>query len=183
MGFVFVNHGQCISTVQALEGGQHRLQQIAVIQTVHQVHDDFGVGLAEKLIALALQVAAQAFIVLNDAVVHQTHAGRQWRGAVQCADGGFRHGHGACAEVGVSVVHGRHAVGGPARVGDAGVALKGLAGYLVSRKLGLQFGHSAGGACALQPTCMDGDAAGVITPVFQPLQALNQDGDDVAVRD
>jgi hypothetical protein len=82
---------------------------------------------------------------------------------------------GAVAEVRVRVVHGRRAVRGPARVGDAGAAGDAVGGDLLH-----QFGDAVGAAGALQAVGIDGDAAGVIAAVFQALQALDQDGNDVA---
>ncbi|MDT4858211.1 hypothetical protein FQZ97_926680 [compost metagenome] len=106
-------------------------------------------------------------MILDDAVVHERDAARA-RG--RCV------GAGAVAEVGVRVVHGRCAVGGPAGVGDAGEAFD-----LVVAHLGQQFGHARGGARTAQAARMHRDAAGVIAAVFEPLKALDQDRNDVAM--
>ena len=95
-------------------GGLDGLEQVAVVQAVDQVGDDLGVGLAVKHIALGLQGSAQFVVVFNDAVVHQRNAAR----AADCISAR------AVAEVGVGVVHGRCAMGGPAGVGNAGGALQ-----------------------------------------------------------
>ena len=46
-----------------------------------------------------------------------------------------------------------------------------------------QFRHPCRAAGALQATVVDGHAARVITPVLQPLKALDEDGNDVALGD
>jgi len=78
-------------------------------------------------------------------------------------------------------------VRGPAGVGDAGGAVQVLGGHLFQ-----QFGHAGGAAGALQATLGRAVArrikaggvhchtAGVIAAVFEPLQALHKDGNDVA---
>ena len=49
----------------------HRLQHIALVQRINQMHHHFGVGLAGKHVALGLQLRTQFFMVFDDAVVHQ----------------------------------------------------------------------------------------------------------------
>jgi hypothetical protein len=88
----------------------------------------------------------------------------------------LRVGAGAVAEVRVRVVHRRRAVRGPARVGDAGEAFD-----LVVAHLRHQVGHARGAARARQAAGMHGHAARVIAAVFEPLQALDQDRNDVAM--
>ena len=130
------------------------------------MHDDFGVGLAVKHIAFGLQRRAQFVMVFNDAVVDQRNLCRP-----------LIHRAGAVAEMRMRVVNRRRAVRGPAGVGNAGGAFE-----LFGADLRLQFGHARGAARPLQSAGMNGDAARVIAPVFQPLQALNQDGNDVLGR-
>ena len=60
--------------MQATRGILHGFEQIAVVQVVHQVRDDFGIGLTFKHVAQGLQFGAQVFVVLDDAVVHQCDA-------------------------------------------------------------------------------------------------------------
>jgi hypothetical protein len=60
-------------------------------------------------------------------------------------------------------------------VRDAGAALDAFAGDLLH-----QLGHAGRAAGTLEAIGIDGDAAGVITAVLQALQALDQDGNDVA---
>ncbi|MNT07571.1 hypothetical protein D3C72_1422840 [compost metagenome] len=82
-------------------------------------------------------------------------------------------------KVRVGIVRGGHAVGGPAGVGDARKACD-----LVLRDLLAQFGHALRAARAAQMAVgVHGDAAGVVAPVFQALEAFNKDRGDVALGD
>ena len=165
---VFAKHRNRVSPLQLPYGGLDRFKHIAVVQTVHQVSDDLGVGLTLKHIAARLQAGTQFIMVFDDAVVHQRHpagaAGGVWPRPV--------------AEVRVGVVHHRGAVGGPARVGDAGSTLQ-----MALRHLRQQLGHALGAASPLQAAGVHRHATGVITPVLQPLQALHQNRNDIAGRD
>ncbi|MNV05474.1 hypothetical protein D3C71_958130 [compost metagenome] len=175
--FVLVHHGDGVGAMQLGHGGLHGVEQVAAVVAVHQVGDDFGVGLAHKHIAACLQRLAQFFVVFNDAVVHQGYAA--------CALG-LRVCASAVAEVRVGVVHGGRAMGGPAGVGNAGGTVDVFGGHLLQ-----QLSHAGGAAGALQACrarCIEAGgmyrhAAGVIAPVFKPLQALDEDGNDVARRD
>ena len=166
--FVLAEHRDRIRAMQLGDGGLHRLEQVTFVQAVHQVGNDFGVGLAGKHIATGLQAGAQFVVVFDDAVVNQGDAtcAVRWRGAR------------AMTEMRVGVVHRRRAVRGPTRVGDARGA-----DQAVGRHLLHQFRHPLGAARALEAARVDGHAARVIAAVFEPLQALHEDGDDVAVRD
>ena len=165
---VAADDGDGVGALQVGDGGAHRLEQVALVQAVDQVRDDLGVGLAGEVVALGLQRGAQLVVVLDDAVVDQRDAARPVR----------RRGAGAVAEVRVGVVHRGRAVGGPAGVCDAGGAAQALAAHLLH-----QLGDALGAARALQAAGVDGHAAGVIAAVLQALQALDEKGDDVAVRD
>ena len=126
-----------------------------------------GVGLAFEHVAFGLQRRAQLFVVFNNAVMDQRHAARAGRAARA----------GAVAEMRVRVVYGGRTVRGPARVRNAGGAFE-----IFGIDLRLKFGHARGAARALEPAGMHGHAAGVIAPVFEPLQALHKDGDDILGR-
>jgi hypothetical protein len=55
---------------------------------------------------------------------------------------------------------------------------------MVALDAGIQLGHAGRAARAAQlPVLVDRDAAGVVAPVFEPLQSLDQDRDDVALAD
>ena len=105
-------------------------------------------------------------MVFNDAVVHQGNA----PGTVDGVDAR------AVAEVWVRVVHGGCAVGGPAGMGNAGAPLK-----VCGVDLFHQLRNPCGAARALQAMGVHRHAAGVITPVFEPGQALYQHGNDVVI--
>jgi len=132
LGLVAVKHGNRIGAGEAQQGGLDSGKQVAVVQVVHQVGDDLGVGLAQEDIALALQFGAQLLVVLDDAVVHQGHAAGLGVGRI---------GAGAVGEVRVGVAHRRHAVGGPAGVGNPQGAVD---AFLCG--LGGEFGHALGAA-------------------------------------
>ena len=175
-GFILVHHADGVGAMQTSRCSLHGFKQIAAVEAVHQVCDDFGVGLAGKHIALGLQFGTQSFVVFNDAVVHQCHAGRRI---------GISHSRDARAmtEVRVGVTHCWLTMGGPASVGNTGQASHMLGLYLLH-----QLGHTVGGACTLQAQaqtigigCLHGNAAGVITTVFKTLQALNQNRNDIAM--
>ena len=171
-----MQHGNGVGSVQLSAGGFDGLEQIAVVVAVDEVADDFGVRLAGKHIALGLQLFAQRLVVFDDAVVHQRHAG----GLATVDVGPW-----AVAEMRMRVAHLGRAVRGPARVGNARQPLQ-----IVLLHLRQQLGHARSTACALN-TLADGGTghhavhrhpAGVVTPVLQALQALHQQGNDVAGR-
>ncbi len=77
---------------------------------------------------------------------------------------------------GCALLHGGRAVRGPARVRDAGEAFEMRLVHLAR-----QLGHAAHAARALEAAVgMHRDAARVVAAIFEPLQALNEDGGDVA---
>ncbi|MNH04554.1 hypothetical protein D3C79_638530 [compost metagenome] len=153
---------QAVSTMQALHRSLQGIGQVrnALQGVVDQVDDDFGIGLRSEDIAKALQLFAQFFVVLDDAVVH--------------------HGHFIAREVRVGVALGRRTVGGPASVGDAQ-----LAGQWLDGNSGFQFTDLADTATALQFTVLgeDGQAGAVVPAVLKTLEAFDQDGCDVAFGD
>ena len=121
-----------------------------------QVRDDLGVGLGDELVPLALQLALQLEVVLDDAVVHDDDAA----GAVA---------------VRVGVLLGRPAVRGPAGVPDAVFAVE---------RVGLDRPPRDWRACPalrrrlMSPFLHDRDARRVVAAVFEPPQAVDQDGND-----
>ena len=79
----------------------------------------------------------------------------------------------------MGVVNERRAMRGPARVGDAGAAFQ-----VVGGDVGGELGDARRAARALQSAALvHGDAARVVAAVFEPAQALDQHGDDVARAD
>jgi hypothetical protein len=139
------------------EGDAHGLEEVGggLEGVVEQVGDGLGVGLGGEFVALGTQLGAQLFEVFDDAVMHHGEAG---------------------GDVGVGIALGGHAVGGPAGVGDAdlGAQVGGIG-------LGGKLGDAADGAQALQLAVLEhGEAGGVVAPVFELAQALEQHGNDVA---
>ncbi len=82
--------------------------------------------------------------------------------------------------MGVRVLLGGAAVGGPAGVSDAVGAVDGVGGDDV-----LEIDELAGGAAELEAGggAGDGDAGGVVAAVFEAAQAFNDDGDDGLLAD
>jgi hypothetical protein len=126
---------------------------------VDAVRDHLGVGLGREDVAEPLQFAAQLFVVLDDAVVDDRDA--------------------VLGDVRMRVALGRHAVGGPARVRDAEIAVR--RDWSIQRFL--QHAHLADGAHALQVfgAVQDGHAGRVVAAILKPAQAVHQDGDDIAL--
>ena len=115
----------------------------------HQVRDDFRVRFAFELAPARNQRLAQRLEVLDDAVVDQRHfTGR----------------------VGVGIVRGRGAVGGPPGVRDAHFPCR-----RVAPKFALQVGELALGAAPDELAAMQrADAGAVIAAVFHAAQPLDQ---------
>jgi hypothetical protein len=154
-GLLVVDDGDGVGADQSLAGELHRLEEIRFVleRGLDQVGDAFGVGVRGEDVALGSQFAAQAFVVLDDAVVD---------------DGD------AAGDVRVGVAFGGHAVGGPAGVGDAGGG--GGAG-----RGGFEFGDATDRAHTLDAVAADdGNAGRVIAPVFEFLEAFDEDGNNVA---
>jgi hypothetical protein len=109
---------------------------------------------------VGLEFLAQLLVVLDDAVVHDREA--------------------VAREVRMSIALARYSVRGPARVRNAGATLdrqfdQGL----------LERAHLADRTQALQmPVGVEhGYAGGIVTAVFEPLEALDQYRHDVAIGD
>jgi hypothetical protein len=154
-------HGDRISTLQALDGQAHGLEQVAVVHVIDQVGDHFGVGLALEHITEGRQFSAQLVVVLDDAVMDQCDAGIVRRRR----------------EVRVRILRGGRAVRRPAGVGDARKTLQ--VGF---PDLGFEIRHPRGAARTRQTAIhVQGDAAGIIAAVFQALQTFEQDRGDIAL--
>ena len=99
------NHGQRECTFKSARGLAHRVAQldlrVAAETVVHQMGDHFGVRVRLEPAPSFLELFAQAFVVLDDAVVDERNAT-------------------AAGDVRVGIADRGDAVGGPARVGDAG---------------------------------------------------------------
>ena len=145
------NQRQRIGALEAREGrrgcllGGHAALQVEVDQLSH----GFGVGLGREFLTFGLELGAEGSVVLDDAVMDDGHA----RGAVR-----------------VGVALRRRAVGGPARVADAGEAGE----RVVLKRFG-QVDQLAAGAPALDVAVDErGDAGAVIAAVFEAAQRVQQ---------
>src|SRR5690554_5424815 len=124
-----------------------------------KVSDYFGVGFRGKAVAQLLELFTQLIVVFDNAVV----------------DYGQSLGH-----VGVGVVFGGFAVGGPSGVGYAQMSV-----YWGCREGIFQLNYLADCACAFDTVAggQDGYPGGVITAVFEAAQAFYEDWSDVAFGD
>src|ERR1700694_6271624 len=87
------------------------------------VSNHFGIGLGGEAVAQAFQIGAQCLVILDDPVVHDSDPVARY--------------------VGVSVVRGWNAMGGPAGVRDAHVPADGIRVERVLEDLDLADGASA----------------------------------------
>ena len=157
-GLIAAHDRDRVRAVEALRRADDGTQEVIafVHRLVHEMRDDFGVGIGVEAVAMRLELIAKLRMVLDDAVVHD-------RDAIV--------GH---VRMGVDRV--RHAVRRPARVRDAGDA-----GDRRLRVKLLELAHLAGCAHALE-ACIaleDGNAGRVITSIFERLEACDQDRYDV----
>jgi hypothetical protein len=115
--------------------------------------DHLGVGVGAKCRALFLELIAQFAEVLDDAVVnHRNPVGG----------------------MGMRIAFGRSAVGCPAGVTDADVSSKRL-----TRESGFEIAQFTLGSTTTEPSAFQsGDAGGVIAPIFEPLEGVDEPGCD-----
>ena len=118
----FLEHGDGIGAGQPVRGQAHGLEQVGrrLQRFLNQVGDDFGVGVGSEDVALGRQFLLDLGVVLDDAVMHDGQA---------------------AGDVRMGIAFGGHAMGRPARVGDAGIGGEAL-------RLGGQFGDAADAAQA-----------------------------------
>ncbi len=67
------DHGQGKHSCELVHSGAHGLFQVALEVRLHQVGDDFGVGLGLELVAFGFQALFQRQVVFDDPVVHHHH--------------------------------------------------------------------------------------------------------------
>ena len=153
-GMTLIDHGHGIGARDTRQGLFEGLEQIVLKVKVHEVREHFRVGLALHRDAGGHELVAQLGKVFDDAVVHKRHA-----------PGNVR----------VRVGHHRAAVRGPAGVGDARAARHAFGAHLFGQILDAR--HAAG---ALDFALMHhGHTAAVVAAVFQALEALQENGNDV----
>ena len=117
---------------------------------MHQMADDFGIGLRFEHVAERAQAFALLLVVFDDAVMHQ----RQFAGA----------------DVRMGIEFGDPAVRGPACVSNAD-----LAGQRFGLCRRFHFGHTAGAAHALDTVGHNRDAGGIIAAVLEALESVDQE--------
>ena len=157
--------GQGVYPVQLLDGPAHGFLQrpqavarrlVRAVVLFDQVGDDFGVGLGLEPVALAAQLFFQGQVVLDDAVVDHDDVA-------------------LAVAVGVGVLLAGAAVGGPAGVADAVDAVERLQPNRLFQVAELAL---AAADFELAVVAHHRDARRVVAAVFQPLQPVQQDGDD-----
>ena len=162
VGVVLRHDCERVGALELRDGGAHGLEEVArhLEVVVDAVRDHLGVGLGGELVALALRLGAQLLVVLDDAVVDDRDA--------------------VLGDVRVGVALARHAVRGPAGVRDAKPAVRRVG---VERVLQLADLADRAQALDVARAVQHRDARGVVAPVLEPAQPLDQDRDDVTVGD
>ena len=151
---VTMDNGDAVGAHHPEQGASHRAHQVAdALQLVgNQRRQNLGIGVARELHSPRFEVGGDVVRVLDDAVVYQSQ---------RAAGIGVR--------VRVQVV--RLAVGGPTGVGDAG-------GGRASFRQGLRQARDP--SCPLHDIqtvlALQREAGGVVAPVLQLSQPLQQDG-------
>ena len=139
----------------------NRVFQIAFVVFLHQVRDDLGVGLGDELVALQLELVLELQVVLDDAVVdHHDVAG--------------------AIAMRMRVLFGGPAVRRPARVADAVGPVHRIHADRVFQVA--QFARRAAHRQMIVAV-QDRDPGRVVTAVFEPAQAIQNDGDCSSVPD
>src|SRR5690606_36165812 len=161
IGLVLVDNPQGVSTVEFGQGGAEGAKQVLFLAVVvgQQVGDYFGVGFRGEGVAQLLELLTQLVVVFDDAVVDYGQP---------------------LGQVRMGVVFGGFAVGGPAGVGYAQVAVNGCSFQGIFQLDDLA---DCAGAFDAVAGGQDGDAGGVIAAVFEAAQAFYEDGGDVAFGD
>ncbi len=144
------------------DGLAHRGKQVLVSgeMMMNTVRDDLGVGLRGELIAQPREILTQLLVILDDAVVDDRDA--------------------VARDVRVRIALVRHAMGCPARVGDAEMTGGRCGGQRLGELRDLADGtQPRDRGAAIQHR----DAGRVVAAIFEALQALDQDRDDVTSGD
>ena len=151
---VAMHHHQGVGALEPSQGGPDRVGEIAFVGVLDEVGHDLRVRLGLEDVSAGHQLVAQLAEVLDDAVVDDGDPA----GAV-------------AVRMGVEVA--RPAVRGPARVAEADAGTRRLAAEGV-----LEDRHLAGSLLHEQVAVLgdEGDAGGVVAPVLEPPQPVEQDG-------
>src|SRR6185437_6330041 len=152
--------GERIGAFELGDGCADRLEQIAygLEMAMHAMGDHLGIRLRGELVTAALELGAQLLMVLDDAVMNDRES--------------------VARDVRMGIALARHAVGRPARVRDAELAVRRIVIERVLQRL-----HLADGAQALELVMAvdHGDPSRVVAAIFEPAQALHQNGNYVAL--
>ena len=128
-----------------------------LLHLLNQVGDDFGVGFSHEPVTLRDQFALQCQVILNNAVVHHHDA----PGAIS---------------VGVGILLGGTAMGGPPRMADAERAFEGMVAQHFFQVVQLARGPRHRELIASRAA--DGDSGRIIAAVFEAPQPLDNDRND-----
>ncbi len=155
VGIVAVEDGKREYAAELLHGAADRAFQIAFEIFFDEMRDDFGVGFGLEGVAFLLQLLFQRKEVFHDAVVNDDDIA----GAVA---------------VRMGVLFAGAAVRGPAGVADAVVAFDGIEAEHVFEIA--EFARCAADTEGFVVT-VDGETRRIIPAVFEPFQAVHDDGD------
>ena len=72
MRLFLMRYGNRVRAVQFPHGLAHGLEQVAAIDAVNQVGDDFGIGRRDKLVALSTQHGTQCLVVVSNVETGQS---------------------------------------------------------------------------------------------------------------
>ena len=155
------DHAQREHSAQFLHRAPDRFLQIALVVLLHQMRDHFGVGLGNELVPFQLKLVFELQIIFDDAVV-------------------YHHDVAGAIAMRMRVLFGGTAVRGPARVADAvrPVHRVHADGVFQVAQLSRRAPHRK-----MIVAIQDCDTGRVIPAVFQPPQAIQNDGDCSSVPD
>ena len=154
IGILARDHAQREHAGQLAHRVAHRVLQIPVVIFLDQMRDHLGVGLGDEGVAFGDQLALQRQIIFDDAVVHH-------------------HDVAVAIAMRMRVFLGGAAVRRPARVADAVEAL-----HRIQLQHFFQVAQLAGGAPHRQAAVFEHrETSRIVAAVFQPLQAVKNDGD------
>ena len=147
-----IRHGtQCIGALKPRARFSNRGHQIlaALNLGIHEMGDQFGIGIRKNLGACGLQFSPQFPVVLDDSVVHDHHGTRA---------------------MGVGIAFRGFAMGCPARMAETDLAFQGSV-----PQHAFEIDQLPLGAPHLDGASFQGSHPGrVIAPVFQPAQTIDQ---------
>jgi len=145
------DHREAVGPLDVVQGRDDPFFERRAGRLLDQMYQCLGIGLSHEAMAVLLQPLAEHVGVLDDAVVDQRHRPR-------------------AIDVGVCVALGRRAVRRPACMSDTAVPVH----RPPSEQLA-QAGDATGELAGLHPTTvLDRDPGGVVAPVFQAREPLNQ---------